>query len=676
MDIRYMGCLVAVAVGFCWIVLDARAAAVMPEDMQAKNQWVAKHIAKNSPPFTFTYDGKPSVALLANWPNQSETTKLDEQRTRRTHTWTDPKTKLEVRCASVEYSDYPVVEWTVYFRNTGTANTPILQNIQAIDTRWERADGGEFVLHGIKGDFCPSPESYEPYETTLGPNAIVKFTPEGGRPTNRTFPYYNLSMPGGGVIVVVGWPGQWASSFTRDAAKGLQITAGQELTHLYLKPGEEIRSPLMALMFWKGSDVVQSQNVWRRWMTAHNMPRPGGKPIPPSLMMCTSDFYPGMRSTAADEIEYAKTYVNAGVKLDYWWIDAGWYPCGNDWSNTGTWQPDPKRYPNGIKPVADYVHSKGMKLVTWFEPERVTPNSWLAKNHPEWIFGGRNGALLNLGNRDAWKWVVEHIDKLITEQGIDLYRQDFNMDPLNSWRGADSSDRQGIAENLHVQGYLAYWDELRRRHPGMWIDSCASGGRRNDLETLRRAAPLLRSDYRDEAADMQSQTYGLASWVPYYGTGVPNGDNDEYMTRSQWCPWFAIGRNEPRRPGLDWTNYRRMVAEWRAMSIYFSGDYYPLTPHSRSQTAWMAWQFDRPDLGEGMIQAFRHAESPYESIRVKLHGMDPNAVYDIMNLDASTPKQIGGKELSEQGLLIGIDAKRSAIVIKYHKQIKSSVSGG
>ena len=84
----------------------------------------------------------------------------------------------------------------------------------------------------------------------------------------------------------------------------------------------------------------------------------------------------------------------------------------------------------------------------------------------------------------------------------------------------------------------------------------------------------------------------------------------------------------------------------------------------------MAWQFDRPDLGEGMVQAFRHADSPYESIRVKPRGLDPSAVYEITNLDAPAPKQISGKELSEQGLLIEIGAKRSAVVIKYHKSKK------
>ena len=94
--------------------------------------------------------------------------------------------------------------------------------------------------------------------------------------------------------------------------------------------------------------------------------------MPPGLMMCTSDSYPGMRSNAADEMKYVDAYVNAGVKLDYWWIDAGWYPCEPEgWPHVGTWEPDASRYPKGLKEVADYVHAKGMKLVVWFEPERV-----------------------------------------------------------------------------------------------------------------------------------------------------------------------------------------------------------------------------------------------------------------------------------------------------------------
>ena len=646
-----------VAACFPWF---AEAVSPTDDEMTESRSWAA---AKS--PFCFTYDGKSSGELLAACQLKEDGRKLDGERTERTLTWADPKTGLEVRCVSVEYADFPVVEWTVYLRNTGKEDTPVLENVLAMNARFERPDGGEFVLRGIKGDFC-APDSYEPYETTLGPDTTRKFAPDGGRPTNRAFPYYNLAMPGGGVIVAVGWPGQWATSFVRDGERGIQVAAGQELTHLRLKPGEEIRTPLVALLFWRGSDAVRAQNLWRQWIIVHNMPKPGGKPMPPALMMCTSDFYPGMKSNAADEIKYAEAYLNAGVKLDYWWIDAGWYPCGKDWGQTGTWEPDPQRYPKGIREVADYVHSKGLKLVVWFEPERVTRKTWLSEQHPEWVLGGRTG-LLNLGNPEARQWLTDHVDRMLTEQGIDLYRQDFNMDPLRCWRGADSPDRQGITENLHVQGYLAYWDELRRRHPDMPIDSCASGGRRNDLETLRRAVPLLRSDYRSEPLyTQQCHLYGLAQWIPYFGTGVP--DKDDYTVRSSWCPWLGIGRPAPRQEGLDWTRYLRMVDDWRKTCGYFLGDFYPLTSYSLDDTVWMAWQFDCPERGEGMVQAFRRAQSVYESIRARLHGLDADAIYTLTNLDAAGTTEVSGRELLEQGISIVMKDKPASTVIVYREK--------
>ena len=167
--------------------------------------------------------------------------------------------KLQVRCVTVEYTDFPAVEWTVYFKNRSTGETPILENIQGLDTRFERPVTGEFVLHGLKGDWCTA-DSYEPYQLTLGTKAVYRFAPFGGKSCcgPKGWPYYNLQMSGGGVLMAVGWPGQWASTFTRDDL-GLQVTAGQELFRAKLKPGEEIRSPLMALVFWRGSDPVAAQ---------------------------------------------------------------------------------------------------------------------------------------------------------------------------------------------------------------------------------------------------------------------------------------------------------------------------------------------------------------------------------------------------------------------------------
>ena len=624
------------------------------------------------PPFSFTCGGQPSARLLKAWPLKRTARQLDGSRTEHTLTWTDPRTGLVVRCVAIEYRDFPAVEWTLYLKNAGDADTPILADIQAVDLRLERDGAGEFLLHHHTGDNC-SPTSYQPHRLSLGPRAEHRFAPAGGRPTNGAFPYYNIEWPGEGLILAVGWPGQWAARFARDATQGLRVRAGQERTRFKLLPGEEARTPLVALLFWKG-DRPRSQNLWRRWMLAHNLPRPGGKLPPPILASCSGGYFPGLKCNEADELRFIDTYTRERIPLDYWWMDAGWYPCGDGWPHVGTWEPDPTRFPRGIRAVADHAHAKGLKLILWFEPERVTPGTWLYEKHPEWLLGNDGGTkLLNLGDPKARQWLTDHVDKLLTEQGIDLYRQDFNIDPLGYWRAHDAPDRQGITEIRHVEGYLAYWDELRRRHPALLIDSCASGGRRNDLETLRRAVPLLRSDYQSFQGDPafalgnQCHTYGLAAWLPYFGQGVYyNDDRLVYAVRSHFCPAFGMCC-DVRKPGVDWGKFRRLTEDWRRVAPCFLGDYYPLTPYSLEPTVWMAWQFHRPDLGEGMVQAFRRAESAYEAARFRLQGLDPAARYRVTNLDAPGTTEATGRELAERGLAIAIPERPGAAIITYRR---------
>ena len=156
--------------------------------------------------------------------------------------WKDAKTGLEVSCKSIEYRDFPVVEWTLHFRNGGTAETPILEDIRALDVRIEKPPGGDFLLRGFRGDDC-TPDSYQPYATPLHRDETLSFAPPGGRPTEVVFPYYNLEMPGGGWIMALGWPGQWSARFAREAESTAHVVAGQEQTHFKLLPGETARAP-------------------------------------------------------------------------------------------------------------------------------------------------------------------------------------------------------------------------------------------------------------------------------------------------------------------------------------------------------------------------------------------------------------------------------------------------
>ena len=625
-------------------------------------------------PFSFMYDGVASDVLLAQWPKKVDTKKLDANRTQCTLAWTDPKTGLEVRCVAVEYTDYPAVEWTIYCKNAGTNNTPILQDIQGLDAQFERAADGEFTLHGNKGDWCTA-DSFAPFQETLGPNASKRFVSFGGRPTNHVWPYYNLQMPGGGVFLAIGWPGQWAASFTRDEARGLRVVAGQELTRLSLKPGEEVRSPLIALVFWEGADPVRAQNLWRRWMLAHNLPRTADGKLPPAqIVACSSHQFNEMtQANEENQKQFVSRYLEEGMKLDYWWMDAGWYPCGGEWPNTGTWEPDKTRFPNGLRAVSDHAHAKGVEIITWFEPERVGDrNSWLGKNHPEWLLG----SLLNLGNPEALKWLIDHVDRTLTEQGIDFYRQDFNMDPLDDWRRNDTPDRQGMTENLYVQGYLAYWDGLRQRHPQLRIDSCASGGRRDDLETMRRAVPLIRSDFLFEPTSQQCHHRQFAQWIPYHGAGYVIGtssiggsgtsDVNAYHFRANMSASLTLCY-DMRRKDLDYGLAKRLFAELKQIGPNFFGDFYALTDYSLANNVWMAWQYDRPEAGEGLVQVFRRQDCADAAQTYRLCGLDPAAMYEVENLDVAGATRVSGKDLMEKGLTVEIKHKPGAAVIVYKR---------
>ena len=412
---------------------------------------------------------------------------------------------------------------------------------------------------------------------------------------------------------VLGWPGQWSLTVSRDQSSDLHIVGGQERTRFWLAPGEEVRTPLAVVQFWQG-DWIDGENIWRQWMIAHNLPRPGGILPAPLFSGGSNRFTIEMQeATKANQKEYIERILDKGIPIGYWWMDAGWYPFTHGWQDTGTWDPDPKRFPHGLKAVFDYAHARHLKTILWFEPERAAMDSWLARTHPEWLLGDPGGdRLLFLGNPDARQWLFDHVSHMIAEDGIDVYRQDFNFRPLPFWRAHDPKDRKGITEIEDVEGYLAYFDALRQRFPNLLIDTCASGGRRNDLETLRRAVPLWRSDYSFDPKAQQGETFGLSLWTPYFGTayGATMNSADAYILRSQETPAIGLGIDPDKLPyGVQ--GLLRLLAQWRQTAPYYYDDFIPLTSYTLEATDWIAWQFGRSDETSGVVEAFRHENSPY-----------------------------------------------------------------
>lgn len=617
-------------------------------------------------PFSFVYDGRSSGDLLPGWTVERRRRQLDANRTELTVTYTDPATQLEVRCVAVAYSDFPTVEWTVYFKNNGQQRTPILENIEALDAHFPGELWAAPVVHHEEGS-ADKPTDFRPMETELKANDVQEYASRGGRPTDGDMPYFNIAWPDRGVIAVLGWPGQWSLTMRGDKDYGVRVVGGQQQTHFWLGPGEQVRTPLAVVEFWSG-DWLDGQNLWRRWMVEHNLPRNHGKLPPPRLSAGSSHNTVEMQwATEDNQKELFSKALAAGLPIDYWWMDAGWYPLNQGWWKTGTWTPDMTRFPRGLRGVSDVVHAQGKKVVVWFEPERVTEGSWLQLNHPEWLIGPKGkDQLLFLGNPDAWQWLVDHVSRMIVTQGIDTYRQDFNFEPLKLWQSHDTPDRVGITEIEHVEGYLRFFDELHRRFPELIIDTCASGGRRDDLETLRRAVPLWRSDYAEGFTPMQMQSYGLALWVPYYGT---SGDVlDTYGFLSRMTPAMGVGPD-----GLNTAAQRalalKLIGEWKQANGFYYTDYYPLTPYSMEDTAWMAWQFGRADGSAGMVQVFRRPESPFESAQLPLRGLEREARYVVTDAGTGSKTVYTGAELMGRGLQVVIAARPGAVLEFYRKAV-------
>ena len=645
-----------------------------PEERKKVETWIeANFRAGVIPPFSFTYGRKPSSELLKDWEFHQETTRQGETQTEQLLTYKDPQTGLVVSCACEVFSDFPAVEWVIRFKNEGTANTPILEDVQALDTAFTRREGGEFVLHRALGSSA-SRKDFAPIDDVMRPNAVVQLVPIGGRSSNtHALPFFNIEAPGEGVMVGIGWSGQWAATFLRDDGAALQVCAGMELTHLKLHPGEEIRTPRMLLLFWEGGDRMRGHNLLRRFILTHHTLQKDGAPVTtPFSCGGSPQFYdPSIKdiefnqATESNQIAFAQRYHQLGLNADYWWIDAGWFD--GRWPNgVGNWTIRKDGFPNGLRPVSDAVKKLGMGFLLWFEPERVHQGTRLDREHPDWILKlpDRPNGLLNLGLPEARQWLTDHISGMIEKEGISVYRQDFNMDPLPYWRAVDAPDRQGIAEIRHVEGLYAFWDELLERHPGLIIDNCASGGRRIDLETTSRSIPLWRTDYHYfEPNGYQCHTYGVNFYLPCSGTG--SGHPNPYGFRSSMNSGVLLGWNL-YAPDFPVALARRTVADYKRIRPFFYGDYYPLTSHSTRDDVWMAYQFHRDDLKRGMVLAFRRPESPYLSALLKLGGVEPQARYELTFEDTGVLQSFTGDAL-RAGIPLTIDEAPGSLLITYRQ---------
>jgi alpha-galactosidase len=309
-----------------------------------------------------------------------------------------------------------------------------------------------------------------------------------------------------------------------------------------------------------------------------------------------------------------------------------------------------------------------MKFILWFEPERVAKGTQIAEEYPQYVFGGSNGGLFKLNDPEARKFLTELILTRIKQFGVDVYRQDFNIDPLGFWRANDAPNRQGMTEIRYVEGHYEMWNRLRSEAPGLWIDNCASGGRRIDLETISMSVPLWRSDTNCSPGHPewnQTQTLGLTQYIPLFACCA--WEADPYTARSA-ATMGPIYQYNFLDNNYDLALTRASIMESQINQKFWYGDFYPLSEVKSGKNNLLAWQLHREDLEAGIIYIFRQGDCPYTEFELSPYAIDDDATYEITikrDYAVGNAKTLSGKQFAK--LNIELPEKQSTAMVEYRK---------
>ena len=418
---------------------------VSPEEMGMVRAWIslltdtkAKGSERHSTnvPFSFTCGTGSSRGWI-----KLETASLDRgewQDGKRLHPirWHDPETSLSCTMELTEFHDFPGMEWVIRLCNRGPAETPSIANFKALDIFWKYAKvGGTPELHRALGsdgrhdDFqylrdelrqsmwdAPRTMRMDSATNTAfrkARNGSASFLEADSRTSATWLPFFNLRTGDDGILCALGWSGQWFAEFAHDGTGKTDISAGMEHLDLKLRPGEEIRSPRVLLLYWQGTPL-HSHNVFRQFVLKYHSPQVNGKPA--EMPVCNGSWggtpTPGHLDTISRIAQHSLPY-------DYYWVDAGWYgtstlPCPDvfhgEWGITGDWRVNRNYHPEGLKPISDAAHQAGMKFLLWVEPLRAKYGTPVTHEHLEWFLQRsqtelepNDDLLLNLGHPGAWQ---------------------------------------------------------------------------------------------------------------------------------------------------------------------------------------------------------------------------------------------------------------------------------
>ena len=394
-------------------------------------------------------------------------------------------------------------------------------------------------------------------------------------------------------------------------------------------------------------------------------------------------------------LSLAKAGREVGIELFV--MDDGWFGDRTDDTKAlGDWEPDPKKLKGGLSGIADKIKALGLQFGIWVEPEMISVNSDLYRDHPDWSMDipghlhseGRNQRFLDLTREEVQDHVIEAMTKVFGSADISYVKWDMNRAMTDVYSKELPPERQGETAHRYVLGLYRIMKTLTERFPKILFEGCASGGNRFDLGILSFFPQIWASDDSDAIARVEIQTgYSYGYPMSVVAAHVSDVPNHQTLRRTSLATRFNVAafgipgyecnicdmKKEEREELRQQIEFYK---KWR--KVFFFGNFYRgrsigrglegdtfsvLGPGTGNVTEWTVVSPDRSKAAGMLLQLLVRPDTQTEIYHAK--GLLPDARYHFRNQEKKyNIKEFGGLINTQTPIHVKPDSMLHNIIAK------------
>ncbi|MBN2046351.1 MAG: alpha-galactosidase [Anaerolineaceae bacterium] len=516
-----------------------------------------------------------------------------------------------------------------------------------------------------------------------------------GRSSKGNHPWFALTQSDGNVFSAsVAWSGNWVLRLEPQADASIRVSGGLHDWEFFktLQPGEQMEGAPVVIVL--GDDLNHVSRQYARVGRQHWYP---SNEWSARLPIEWNHWWP-YEDAEIDEQVFARNVEAAGkLGFEVCTLDAGWFgPSAPDtfwYDYRGDWHlVNDRRFPEGIRWVAEQTHARQMKFGLWCEIEGLGVKARLALEHPDFPAerGGERLGYVCFGNPQAQEWAYQTLSRLIREYGCDWIKLDFNLDPGAGCDRTDHGHQAGDGLYEHYRGYYRVLERVRRDFPGVVLENCSSGGLRIDLGMMRRVYMTFLSDPDWAVHDLQifwgASTmlapnvllhWTFSQWrgedPPPYQTFDPRDPaltlkKWDYYTRISMLGLYGLSQKLPDLP--DWLAKRVMeqnqIYQKYVRRFVKEADLYRLTQQplrGGGGDRWAGFQYSLPDQSEHLVFVFRLPGAEPDRV-IRLQNLQADRLYAVDGLEGEWGFQQSGASLMRDGLRFNqLEEEDSALLL-------------